>query len=643
MQLLHNTDFEQVDNWLYQSKKVQERLNEYTINLTPTYPKLVKKIPHQKRVDPKRRESKISVNHAFGKQEDSQITASLNAKLAELNFYEESIESNCPAEEVVKLFKANPLLPGIILSEQGKFFGMISRRRFFEYMSRPYACELFSKRPIVALYGFVQTEILILNINTSIVVAARQSLERSPELLCEPIVVQDERGIYKMLDVHQLLLAQSKIHDSATEALRQAEVKYRSIFENAVDGIFQTTPDGLYLSVNPALAHIYGYDSPAELIQSCTDIGRQLYVDPNRRAEFVAKIEKYESISRFESQVYRKDGSIIWISENARTVRDEKGNLLYYEGTAEDITERKQAEEALRQSEARSRQQAAELQAALQQLQKTQAQLIQTEKMSSLGQLLAGVAHEINNPVNCIYSNLPHTHRYIEDLLNLLKLYAKHYPQPHEEIQAEADAIDLEFLMEDLPKTLCAMQQGAERICEIVLSLRDFSRLDEKQMKPADIHQGIDSTLLILQHRLKAKGGHPEIQVIKEYGELPLVECYPGQINQVFMNLLSNAIDALEMGTGENNVFPIPTIWISTQVIGDRVRICIADNGPGMTQDTHKQMFEPFFTTKPVGKGTGLGLSISSQIIEEKHNGKLECSSILGQGTEFVIEIPIRH
>ncbi|MBD2181639.1 PAS domain S-box protein [Planktothrix sp. FACHB-1355] len=520
---------------------------------------------------------------------------------------------------------------------------MISRRRFFEYMSRPYACELFSKRPIFALYGFVQTEILILNINTSIVVASRQSLQRSPELLYEPIVVQDERGIYKMLDVHQLLLAQSKIHDSVTEALRQAEVKYRSIFENAVDGIFQTTLDGRYLSVNPALAHIYGYDSPEELIQSYTDIGRQLYVDPYRRAEFVAKIEKYDFISRFESQVYRKDGSIIWISENARTVRDEKGNLLYYEGTAEDITERKQAEEALRQSEARSRQQAAELQAALQELQKTQAQLIQTEKMSSLGQLLAGVAHEINNPVNCIYSNLPHTHRYIEDLLNLLKLYAKHYPQPHEEIQAETDAIDLEFLMEDLPKILCAMQQGAERICEIVLSLRNFSRLDEKQMKPADIHQGIDSTLLILQHRLKAKGGHPEIQVIKEYGELPLVECYPGQINQVFMNLLSNAIDALEMGTGENNLFPIPTIWISTQVVGDRVRICIADNGPGMTQDTRKQMFEPFFTTKPVGKGTGLGLSISSQIIEEKHNGKLECSSVLGQGTEFAIEIPIRQ
>jgi len=459
-------------------------------------------------------------------------------------------------------------------------------------------------------------------------------------LLYEPIIVQDEQGISKMLDIHQLLLAQSEIHDSVAEALRQAEAKYRSIFENAVAGIFQSTPDGRYLTVNIALAQIYGYDSPEELIQSFTDIGLQLYVDPNRRAQFIATIEEYESVSKFESQVYRKDGSIIWISENARAVRDADGTLVYYEGTAEDITDRKLSEEALRESETRSRKQAAELEQTLHALQKTQTQLIQTEKMSSLGQLVAGVAHEINNPVTCIYSNLPHANQYIEDLLNLVKLYAKHYPEPHEEIEDKAEAIDLEFLREDLPKIMSAMHQGSERISEIILSLRNFSRMDEKQMKPVDIHQGIDSTLLILHHRIKGTAGHPEIHIIKEYGKLPPVKCYLGQVNQVFMNLLSNAIDALEMGTGKNNQFPIPTIWISTEVIDDFVSIRIADNGPGMTEETHRNMFEPFFTTKPAGKGTGLGLSISCQIIEEKHGGKLECTSTPGQGTEFTILLP---
>ncbi len=217
------------------------------------------------------------------------------------------------------------------------------------------------------------------------------------------------------------------------------------------------------------------------------------------------------------------------------------------------------------------------------------------------------------------------------------------YPHPALEIQAKEEAIELEFLLEDLPKILSSMQMGAERICQIVLSLRNFSRLDESEMKLVDIHEGIDSTLLILQNRLKANGENPAIEVIKEYGILPRVECYAGQMNQVFMNILSNAIDALEDKIrGEE--YPSPCIWIRTEVrVGNQVAICIADNGPGMMEAVRDKLFDPFFTTKPVGKGTGLGLSISYQIVIEKHGGQLRCISAPRQGAEFVIEIPIRQ
>ncbi len=322
----------------------------------------------------------------------------------------------------------------------------------------------------------------------------------------------------------------------------------------------------------------------------------------------------------------------------------------------EDIRDRQRVEAALRGSEAQFRQQAQELEAALLSLQQTQFQLIQAEKMSSLGQLVAGVAHEINNPVNFIYGNLSHATQYIKDLLELIDLYRIHFNQKVPEIEDKIEDIDLEFLVSDLPKMIDSMQIGADRIRSIVLSLRNFSRLDEADRKRVDIHEGLDSTLLILQHRLKSNPRRGEILILKDYGNLPKVDCYVGPLNQVFMNIITNAIDALDMGLGNGERYdskaaarsPLssipgtsPAIRIRTQLDeSDRITISIADNGPGMTETVCRRLFEPFFTTKPVGSATGLGLSISYQIIVEKHKGKLHCFSTPGQGAEFIIEIP---
>ncbi|MEO0842213.1 MAG: ATP-binding protein [Cyanobacteria bacterium J06643_5] len=282
-----------------------------------------------------------------------------------------------------------------------------------------------------------------------------------------------------------------------------------------------------------------------------------------------------------------------------------------------------------------------ELLDALEHLRNTQAQMLQSEKMSALGQTVAGVAHEINNPVNFIHANIEYIETYIKELLELVASYQEYYPEAPALLQQKIDDIDLDFLKEDSIKILASMNIGTVRIREIVKSLRSFSRLDESEYKEVDIHEGIDNTLLILQHRLKNNSTQSEIKIIKQYAQIPLVQCYAGKLNQVFMNILGNAIDALSTSKNKDNS---SNITISTQVIDENwVRICIADNGTGINEEVLQNIFNPFFTTKPVGKGTGLGLSISYQIIVETHKGKIYCNSELGKGTSFVVEIPIHQ
>ena len=289
-----------------------------------------------------------------------------------------------------------------------------------------------------------------------------------------------------------------------------------------------------------------------------------------------------------------------------------------------------------------------ELESALTNLKTLQVKLVESEKMSALGVMVAGIAHEINNPVNFIYGNLDHAYAYLQDLLGLIQLYQQYYPQPVREIEEEIEEIELDYVEEDAQKLFESMNMGAERIHQIVESLRTFSRLDEAEFKLVNIHEGIDSTLVILNNRFQSNPENPQgIKLIQEYGQLPLIQCYPGQLNQVFLNIIVNAIDALEEGVKHRQMlemdgYPVPTIRVCTELVHqDWVTIVIGDNGDGIDHQVLQKIFDPFFTTKDVGKGTGLGLSISYQIIVELHGGKLECHSKPKIGTEFMIQIPV--
>ncbi|MEM9925099.1 MAG: PAS domain S-box protein [Cyanobacteria bacterium P01_D01_bin.50] len=329
-----------------------------------------------------------------------------------------------------------------------------------------------------------------------------------------------------------------------------------------------------------------------------------------------------------------KDGTNYWMHTTIVPMLDAEGKPKQYIAIRNDITPSKQAQTEVHQK-------AKDLEKALYELQRAQTQLVQSEKMSGLGQLVAGVAHEINNPVNFIYGNLNHANKYAQDLLEIIETYRRNYPQPTLEIQELTEELDLEFLIEDFPKLLGSMKVGAQRIREIVASLRTFSRMDQSEMKEVDIHEGIDSTLMILEHHIKAKLDRSRIEIIKDYGNLPQIECYAGQLNQVFMNILANAVDGLD---DNRSNLQSATICIKTEIVGSKnVKISISDNGTGIPENIKKRLFDPFFTTKSVGKGTGMGLSISYQIIVEKHRGSLNCISTLGEGSKFVIIIPTKQ
>ncbi len=320
----------------------------------------------------------------------------------------------------------------------------------------------------------------------------------------------------------------------------------------------------------------------------------------------------------------------------AHTFDEVYQQLATYEELEKEVQQRKEAEIALRKSEAEERLKAEALAATIKELKETQIQLVQTEKMSSLGQMVAGLAHEINNPVNFIHNNLVCANGYLEDLVELSHLYQQVYVDTKPEIRQKLDDIDFEFIQEDAAKLFQSLLNGSERICSLVVSLRNFSRLDQAEQKNVDVHEGIESTLLILNNRLERlkNTSVKPIQVVKNYGELPLVNCYASQLNQVFMNLLSNAIDALEKKV--DGIITITTQYLDSGCL----KVAIADNGCGIPEDIRDSLFDPFFTTKTVGKGTGLGLSISYKIIVEEHNGKLYCESEVGVGTSFILEIP---
>ena len=426
----------------------------------------------------------------------------------------------------------------------------------------------------------------------------------------------------------------------AEAAIAESEAKFRRLVEGANDLIYAVAPDGTFTYLSPQQTKIWGYEVADFLHQSFAPL-----VHPDDLPQVLASNQRlFETGKRqmgLEFRLQHHEGHWTWVTCSNSPIKDATGQVIGFQGIARDVSYRKVAEAKLQQK-------AEELEAALQELQQTQLQMIQSEKMSSLGQLVAGVAHEINNPVSFIYGNITPTDQYAQDLLNLIDLYETHYPEPLPIIQDAIAAIDLDFLKADLPKTLSSMRMGADRSRQIVNSLRNFSRLDEADYKAVDIHAGLDSTLVILEHRVKATPDRPAIQVIKQYGELPLVECYAGQLNQVFMNILVNALAALEERDHTRTPAAMQqcpsTITIQTRLIhGDRIAVHIGDNGPGIPKAVQNRVFDPFFTTKPWGKGTGMGMSISYQIVTEKHGGTLECISAPEQGSEFVVQIPRRQ
>ncbi len=522
----------------------------------------------------------------------------------------------------------------------------------------------------IPLYRAFQGEIVH---DIEIVIAPKQGHARA--VLSSGQAFFDENGVIAgavvaMHDISDRKQAEAALQKAFQETEYQSRL-LRTVIDSTEDLIYAKNQDLRYILVNQSCAKALNRSPEDILGKDDLELGfleEHIFGDP------VAGIRGFrhddllaltgEAVRNPSDHVTLADGSVHILDTSKVPLCNAEGRVFAVLGSSRDVTDRRRAEEALRRSEAALQEKAAELETALKTLRLTQAKMIQAEKMSSLGQLVAGIAHEINNPVNFIHGNLQPIGSYAQDLLDLLNLYQAELPKPSAEIVEFTEDIDLEFLKADLPKLLNSMKMGTERIREIVLSLRNFSRLDEADIKAVDLHEGIDNTLIILGNRLKANATRPAIQVVKQYSDLPLVECYAGQLNQVFMNIINNAIDALEerikseaqdLMIQELNQDPmmhqmsadrvsVPTIAISTQQTdANEVLIQITDNGSGIAPDVQLRLFDPFFTTKPVGKGTGMGLSISYQIVTETHQGVLQCISEPNQGATFSIKIPVQQ
>jgi len=424
--------------------------------------------------------------------------------------------------------------------------------------------------------------------------------------------------------------------DLLEEKLRSSENKVRAIFEAMTDIVLIIHADKNELSNVEIIPtkYINSHNSDIDLIGETVEYFFQEQLQSTWLAQVNQALKLVQTIHYDYSLLV--ENHKYWFSASISPICETQVVWV-----ARDISERKRAEEALQESELRERNKSQELETTLAQLKLTQARLLLSEKMASLGSLVAGIAHEINNPTSFIYGNIDIAQSYSKDLLYLITLYQKHYPEPAIEISKQTSDIDLDFIVKDFPNLLDSMNQGVSRITQIVQSLKDFSHLDEATCKCVDIHAGIDNTVLLLQHRINQVPHRKKIHIIKEYTQLPKVECYPKKLNQVFMNLLSNAIDALEEAIAKNNILD-PQIRIVTETSDDKAVIRIADNGIGINQDVKERLFDPFFTTKEVGKGTGMGLAVSYQIIVDNHQGELQYISELGKGTEFIISIPLR-
>ncbi|WP_413161605.1 PAS domain S-box protein [Capilliphycus salinus ALCB114379] len=420
-------------------------------------------------------------------------------------------------------------------------------------------------------------------------------------------------------------------HQAAHSAITASRDQLEAVL-NAVPGLVSWIGSDLrYLGVNKHLAQ--AYNVPAEEF-----VGREvgfLQTSPEFN-QFVYQF--FENQKWIDSQEITANVQSLPRTYLIVAQKYQRGKAAVFVGL--DITQRQQMEAALRQSEEREARRRVELEEALAELQRTQAQLVQTEKMLSLSQLVAGVAHEVNNPVNFIFGNLSHAQNYLQEVMGLLELYQKHYPQPIPEIEAILEDMDLAFIKQDLPQLLESMKFGAERIRDVVRSLRLFTHVNEAQVKTVDLHEGLNSVLMILQNRLQAKGGRSSIELVKDYGDLPRIQCYASQLNQVFMNLITFGIERIEMALMQGKMRETPRLKVRTQWLEDeQISVSISDNSPGMSKDECQQVFQPLFKGKN-HEETSMGLSIAYHLVVEQHRGQLECFSDLEHGTEFIVRIP---